>query len=248
MYDRRGFTLIELLVVIAIIALLMSMLAPGLSKSKEQARAAVCQSNLHQFGLVAQMWTDARKGLFSTDEDDWFWEWYGTYKKKELLLCPSAKKLAVPVALGQVAYGGTYHPWAFSYNFEIWTGSYAINQWVTRNYDSVRDPDLNWKSPNVKGAAYAPLLADGARWGLTPLPEDQPPVYDGQIYTSIPPNVDEMRGFCLNRHNYAVDVVFLDFHTERVSLKRLWELRWHREWPAEAGPASWPDWMARSKE
>jgi prepilin-type N-terminal cleavage/methylation domain-containing protein len=68
MYDRRGFTLIELLVVIAIIALLMSILMPALSKAKEQARAAICMSNLHQFGLAAKMWTDDNKGLFGEEE------------------------------------------------------------------------------------------------------------------------------------------------------------------------------------
>lgn len=50
---KKGFTLIELLVVISIIALLLSILMPALTKVKEQARAVICSSNLHQIGLSA---------------------------------------------------------------------------------------------------------------------------------------------------------------------------------------------------
>ena len=59
-----GFTLIELLVVISIIALLVSILLPSLSKAREQAKLVVCSSNLHQQGLVYQLYATAYDGFY----------------------------------------------------------------------------------------------------------------------------------------------------------------------------------------
>ncbi|MHC4883136.1 MAG: type II secretion system protein, partial [Planctomycetota bacterium] len=48
----KGFTLIERLVVIAIIALLLSIVMPGLNKAKQAARRVVCSSNMKQLALA----------------------------------------------------------------------------------------------------------------------------------------------------------------------------------------------------
>ena len=59
---KKGFTLIELLVVIAIIALLLTIIMPGLALVKKKAAAIVCMANL---GSISKAWT-----LYAQDHDD----------------------------------------------------------------------------------------------------------------------------------------------------------------------------------
>jgi prepilin-type N-terminal cleavage/methylation domain-containing protein len=58
---RAGFTLIELLVVIAIIALLVSLLLPGIGSARKTAWSVICQSNLRQLGIATQSYLDQQK-------------------------------------------------------------------------------------------------------------------------------------------------------------------------------------------
>jgi len=55
---RFGFTLIEVLVVVGVIGLLVSILVPSLAKSRQQARAVVCMSNMREWGKAIQMYAD----------------------------------------------------------------------------------------------------------------------------------------------------------------------------------------------
>lgn len=73
MARRKAFTLVELLVVIAIIAVLISILIPFLSRAKEQARRAVCQSNLHQNGVALLMYAGENRGKLPQHLGNSYW-------------------------------------------------------------------------------------------------------------------------------------------------------------------------------
>jgi prepilin-type N-terminal cleavage/methylation domain-containing protein len=62
MKTRRGFTLVELLVVIAIIALLMSILAPVLSRTREVAARLACGTNLSGIGKAMAVYAHDSEG------------------------------------------------------------------------------------------------------------------------------------------------------------------------------------------
>jgi prepilin-type N-terminal cleavage/methylation domain-containing protein len=49
--EKKGFTLIELLVVIAIIALLLSIVMPGLTLAKKKAASIICLTNAKNLSL-----------------------------------------------------------------------------------------------------------------------------------------------------------------------------------------------------
>ncbi|MGN6386359.1 MAG: type II secretion system protein [Verrucomicrobiota bacterium] len=88
----NGFTLVELLVVIAIIAILASLLMPGLSKAKAKANSIKCLNDIRQLGLSASLYAGDHDGEYPR-RMQWTNSWVATlkpyYKTASLLACPS---------------------------------------------------------------------------------------------------------------------------------------------------------------
>lgn len=81
----RGVTLIELLVVISTIALLTGLLVPGLTRAREQAKAALCASNLREAASANSMYAQDSGGMFAPGAIEIatrnLHRWHGTRKK-----------------------------------------------------------------------------------------------------------------------------------------------------------------------
>jgi prepilin-type N-terminal cleavage/methylation domain-containing protein/prepilin-type processing-associated H-X9-DG protein len=60
--SRRAFSLIELLVSVAIMAMLISLLVPGLVRARAEARRVMCGSNLRELGQAFHMYAGEYRG------------------------------------------------------------------------------------------------------------------------------------------------------------------------------------------
>ena len=234
-----GFTLIELLVVISIIALLISIMIPALDRAKRQVKTVICSSNLHQWGLVFELYTSDNRGLFPADcsVERGYATLVRPYLKDERLrLCPTAKKT--------IAEGGR-QPFA-AWRIDDITGSYGLNDWVLSHWPGISRLHQSWlwKTPNVREAPQVPLFLDCSIFTyVNPRYTDELPAYEADVIYQVGVAGGELKRFCVNRHNKAINGLFLDFTVRPVALKRLWRLRWHRNWPVNAPAPVWPDWM-----
>jgi prepilin-type processing-associated H-X9-DG protein len=145
---RFGLTLIELILVIGIIAVLFALLAPSLQRSRLQAKAAVCMSNIRQLNTAFSMYINnsdkfpygfdgtpavpppgGSVGYRQFDRSGWWWFNYfeDIYKKnmggKAVLQCPSKQ---------------IQHP---KLKDDILCGNYGVNLSICRMSDGNAPPD-----------------------------------------------------------------------------------------------------------
>ena len=196
----KGFTLIELLVVIAIIALLLSILMPGLRMAKKQARKIICKAHLHGWGLVF--------ATYAHDNGSKFPLWYNNYATignmwmdvlipyyddiEKMRLCGEALKGKdrEPDFATPGNYGGAFRSWLHStpngnmgpFGGAMWAnGSYGINHYVYgynpapahQPWSLTYNKDMPWGTIGGTGNdSQVPLLFDCTWAGTFPSRSD----------------------------------------------------------------------------
>lgn len=251
-----GFTLIELLVVIAIIAVLMGILMPSLQRVRKQAQEAVCKSNLHSWSLVFEMYTGDHDGKFPPGyrdigqggRDTWVYATRSyTQDCNDFNLCPRARRSqAEGGVLPWAAWAVAEHELASGFRYiRSATGSYGINWWVgSDRRDTVSYQGAwKWGRTGQRNANNIPMFMDCGFFLTRPLHTNKPPSQDGEFVWT--PNTGMSR-VCHDRHNGGINVAFMDMSVRQVRLKRLWQLKWHREFDTSVyDKMQWPKWIER---
>jgi prepilin-type N-terminal cleavage/methylation domain-containing protein/prepilin-type processing-associated H-X9-DG protein len=243
---RKAFTLVELLVVIGLIALLMAVLVSTLEQTRRQARAVKCRSNLNQWGWLFCSLAEENDGVFPGElgcRSSPFSYYVDNFEYP--LFCPMAKTPRED----RNWPGSTFYGWRCPVH-PFRSGSYGVNNWapfLTTDYSEFPD---SWENTYHKGTADIPVLLDCAVGKSNPDDTDQPPPMEEYW---LGPN---MSGFCIDRHDGGINVLFMDASVRKVGLKELWTLKWHQgfntanKWTSAGGvqPSDWPKWMRKFKD
>lgn len=254
--DGAGFTLIELLVVIAIIALLMAILVPLLRSARNQARTAVCQAKLRQWGSILALYTEDNRGclpIYGLDSEIiWFLrgsilgsdgqneESLRPVQAKGIACCPMATK---PGRLHTFSanfrglniegwYGETFNAWEMISPGLPFRSSYGFNGWL---FGSDFDSSIPLRTRFLKMSGV-PIDTLRGRANIPGLLDSVYAYSHPGEHGRLRPKPNEgstrrwgMGSFAMNRHNEHTNGLFLDWSVRKIGIKELWTLKWHMQ-------------------
>jgi prepilin-type N-terminal cleavage/methylation domain-containing protein len=251
--NRLAFTLVELLVVISIIAILLAILMPALSKTRESARTLVCGSNLKQCGMAMMMYAQDYDGKSPPDPVVFGEYWFNKLapylgdallgqrakgktaaelsKDPELLkiiYCPTANKTKSGFDGDRrylIKWGTAKLAWAWLGS----EGSYGRNGWVYPDIPaSITPAEKQRYYTRISMAKQdVPVFGDSIWVNAWPHNTDSPPrdLTLGNIQGDLNAG---MGRFCIDRHNMKVNIGFVGGQVKKVDLKDLCTLSWHK--------------------
>jgi prepilin-type processing-associated H-X9-DG protein len=160
--------------------------------------------------------------------------------------------------LMEMSVGGPFLAWEIKTPTPAFRGSYGFNHNLfapSMFADSSSLRELNVFS--LKRRDGIPAFLDGTGPNCRMVRADEPPPdYEpsGSVTSLLP--VSYSHDLCINRHNGALNALFLDWSVRPVGLKELWTLKWHGRfdthgpWTRAGGvePEDWPQWMRKFKD
>jgi prepilin-type processing-associated H-X9-DG protein len=250
----------EIAILAVSVVLLVAVTGAAGSGGRRRAKETVCLSRLQSWGRVFDAFARDNDNHFISGEGAGSGMWWIQPLKpywgdSRLLLCPEATGSLSPLEVPNM----TSVAWRVTWQGASYTGSYGLNGWVCNPHQASgvwgRSPASGyWRSPGDPGARTVPVFADMWWTDAWPRETDVPPVMKGMMPET--PSTHEMQRVCVDRHNGAVNCLFMDWSSRKVGLKELWTLNWHRNcntngrWTKAGGaaPDDWPQWMRSFKD
>jgi len=228
-----GFTVLELLVVIGILGILMALLIPSLSKTKEKGKQTRCVANLHQLSIATQLYISQfesfpghKWSVGDGKSDRWPVAIASELKAEKFLICPSTPEWKI----------GRNNPYGYNYKY---LGS------LRSNSKSPTAPHERFPVKSVQNPSKTIVYADSDGTGWT-----QPYASDGEhveafgnhAYTLDPTFIPKFsmmsvnndgrpeaysflgyRTYISTRHNGGSGASWADGHVEKVTPAQVYQ-------------------------
>ncbi len=240
---------------------------------RRRAKEVVCQANLRQWRDIFQDYIDPNGRFISGDKytPGYWWikylsEEHKDWKRTRIWFCPEADKPFVD-EYGRIGPGiAVFRAWGIYFGLGLGpsgvSGSYGLNGYVIpiegstpsrpRTYAGGVAATDGWQNLHeVPNANTVPMFVEALRFDVWPLPTDHPPEDEFAAW------VGNMMARCsIDRHEGAVNCLFVDGSVRKVGLKELWTLKWSKSfntagpWTKAGGvlPTDWPPWMRSFKD
>lgn len=222
-------------------------------QGRKRAREVVCQANLHRWHDIFQGYIDPNGRFVSGDKGTpGFWwvkylsEEHKDWKRTKIWFCPAASTPVMTADGHSVQRPMIFRAWGIYRGTGLGpngiSGSYGLNGYVILIagglYESGVSAKDGWQDlREVLNGNTVPMFVDALRYDLWPLPTDTAASNEFAAWSS-----NMMARCCINRHDAAVNCLFVDGSVRKVGLKELWTLKWHQSFntagPWTRGPAA----------